>query len=192
MYTGKKKKNDAGECSSSGSRRPGHPYSTPWSCERAKPKLTTHVMQGTLCPRQYLHAPLLCRGALCRVSSYIYSVTSRNAKEMCTALASPGAGTIFYQHRAGTPHLFFFRGSCSRGTGSTQEDSGLQCLHDTISKQSTARAGHSPRSEQTHNSAPRYGFRGKNGPFSLRHVACFFYLTIVGWNRNEGYHAILE
>ena len=31
--------------------------------------ITTHVMQdSTLCPRQYLHAPLLCRGALCRVS----------------------------------------------------------------------------------------------------------------------------
>ena len=60
---------EAGECSSSGSRRPGHPHSTPWSCERAKTKLTTHVMQdSTLCPRQYLHAPLLCRGALCRVS----------------------------------------------------------------------------------------------------------------------------
>ena len=27
---------EAGECSSSGSRRPGHPPSTPWSCERAK------------------------------------------------------------------------------------------------------------------------------------------------------------
>ena len=51
---------EAGECSSSGSRRPGHPHSTPWSCERAKTKLTTHVMQDkTLCPRQYLHAPLL-------------------------------------------------------------------------------------------------------------------------------------
>ena len=63
---------EAGECSSSGSRRPGHPSSTPWSCERAKNKIiiiTTHVMQdSTLCPRQYLHAPLLCRGALCRVS----------------------------------------------------------------------------------------------------------------------------
>ena len=59
----------AGECSSSGFRRPGHPHSTPWSCERAKTKLTTHIMQdSTLCPRQYLHAPLLCRGALCRVS----------------------------------------------------------------------------------------------------------------------------
>ena len=60
---------EAGECSSSGSRRPGHPHSTPWSCERAKTKLTTHVMQdSTLCPRQYLLSPLLCRGALCRVS----------------------------------------------------------------------------------------------------------------------------
>ena len=60
---------EAGECSSSGSRRPGHPHSTPWSCERAKTKLTTHVMQdSTPCPRQYLHASLLCRGALCRVS----------------------------------------------------------------------------------------------------------------------------
>ena len=69
---------EAGECSSSGSRgpgqssgsrRPGHPHSTPWSCERAKIKLTTHVMQdSTLCPRQYLHAPLLCWGALCRGS----------------------------------------------------------------------------------------------------------------------------
>ena len=60
---------EAGECSSSGSRPPGHPHSTPWSCERAKTKLITHVMQdSTLCPRQYLHAPLLCRGALCRVS----------------------------------------------------------------------------------------------------------------------------
>ena len=60
---------EAVECSSSGSRRPGHPHSTPWSCERAKTKLTTHIMQdSTLCPRQYLHAPLLCRGALCRVS----------------------------------------------------------------------------------------------------------------------------
>ena len=60
------------ECSSSGSRRPGHPPSTPWSCERAENKIiiiTTYVMQdSTLCPRQYLHAPLLCRGALCRVS----------------------------------------------------------------------------------------------------------------------------
>ena len=27
---------EAEECSSSGSRRPGHPPSTPWSCERAK------------------------------------------------------------------------------------------------------------------------------------------------------------
>ena len=60
---------EAGECSSSGSRRPGHPHSTPWSCKRAKTKLTTHVTQySTFCPRQYLHAPLLCRGALCRVS----------------------------------------------------------------------------------------------------------------------------
>ena len=60
---------EAGECSSSGSRRPDHPHSTPWSCERGKPKLTTHIMQySTLCPRQYLQAPLLCRGALCRVS----------------------------------------------------------------------------------------------------------------------------
>ena len=60
---------EAGECSSSGSRREGHPHSTPWSCERAKTKLTMHVMQdSTLCPRQYLHAPLLCLGALCRVS----------------------------------------------------------------------------------------------------------------------------
>ena len=53
---------EAGECSSSGSRRPGHPPSTTWSCERAKNKIiiiTTHVMQdSTLCPRQYLHAPL--------------------------------------------------------------------------------------------------------------------------------------
>ena len=60
---------EAGEWLSSGSRRPGHPHSTPWSCERTKTKLTTHVIQdSTLCPRQYLHAPLLCRGALCRVS----------------------------------------------------------------------------------------------------------------------------
>ena len=35
---------EAGECSSSGSRRPDHPPSTPWSCERAKTKLTTHVI----------------------------------------------------------------------------------------------------------------------------------------------------
>ena len=61
---------ETGECSSSGSPRPGHPHSTPWSCERGKTKLTTqHIMQdSTLCPRQFLHAPLLCRGALCRVS----------------------------------------------------------------------------------------------------------------------------
>ena len=61
---------EAGECSSSGSRRPGHPHSTPWSCERVKTKLTTYVMQDSslLCPRQYHHAPLLCRGALCRNS----------------------------------------------------------------------------------------------------------------------------
>ena len=60
---------EAGECSSSGSRQTGHPHSTPWSCGRAKTKLTTHVMQdSTLCPRQYLHAPLLYRAALCRVS----------------------------------------------------------------------------------------------------------------------------
>ena len=60
---------EAGECSSSGSRRPGHPHSTPRNCERAKTKLTTPFMQDSiLCPRQYLHAPLLCRGALCRVS----------------------------------------------------------------------------------------------------------------------------
>ena len=60
---------EAGECSSSGSRRPGHPHSKPWSCERTKTKLTTHVMQdSTLCLRQYLHAPLLCRGTICRVS----------------------------------------------------------------------------------------------------------------------------
>ena len=39
---------EAGECSSSGSRRPGHPHSTPWSCERAKTKLTTHVMQDSI------------------------------------------------------------------------------------------------------------------------------------------------
>ena len=26
------------------------------------------MQNSTLCPRQYLHAPLLCRGALCRVS----------------------------------------------------------------------------------------------------------------------------
>ena len=26
------------------------------------------MQDSTLCPRQYLHAPLLCRGALCRVS----------------------------------------------------------------------------------------------------------------------------
>ena len=25
------------------------------------------MQDSTLCPRQYLHAPLLCRGALCRV-----------------------------------------------------------------------------------------------------------------------------
>ena len=30
---------EAGECSSSGSRRPGHPPSTPWSCERAENKI---------------------------------------------------------------------------------------------------------------------------------------------------------
>ena len=70
---------EAGECSSSGSRRPGHPHSTPWSCERAKTKLTTHVMQdSTLCPRQYLHAPLLCRGALCRVSHQRFVKLSHN------------------------------------------------------------------------------------------------------------------
>ena len=58
---------EAGECSSSGSRRPGHPHSTPWSCEKGKRKLTMHIMQdSTFCPRQYLHAPLICRGALCR------------------------------------------------------------------------------------------------------------------------------
>ena len=39
---------EAGECSSSGSRRPSHPHSTPWSCERAKTKLTTHVMQDSI------------------------------------------------------------------------------------------------------------------------------------------------
>ena len=54
---------EAGESSSSGSRRPGHPHSTPWwSCERAKTNrtnLTTHVIQdSTPCPRQYLHAPV--------------------------------------------------------------------------------------------------------------------------------------
>ena len=31
---------EAGEWSSSGFRRPGHLHSTPWSCERAKTKLT--------------------------------------------------------------------------------------------------------------------------------------------------------
>ena len=34
-----------GECSSSGSRRPGHPHSTPWSCGEDRTKLTTHIMQ---------------------------------------------------------------------------------------------------------------------------------------------------
>ena len=52
---------EARECSSSGSRRPGHPHSTPWSCEKGKTKLTTHITgDNTLCTRQYLHAPLLC------------------------------------------------------------------------------------------------------------------------------------
>ena len=34
---------EAGECSSSGSRRPGHPHSTPWSCERAKIQNLPHT-----------------------------------------------------------------------------------------------------------------------------------------------------
>ena len=60
---------EARECSSSGSRQPVHPHSTPGSCERVKTKLTTHIIQdSTLCPRQYLHALLVCREALCRVS----------------------------------------------------------------------------------------------------------------------------
>ena len=60
---------EAGECSSSGTRRPGHPHTTPWTCERTKAKFTTYITQdSTLCPRQYLHTPLLCRGALCRDS----------------------------------------------------------------------------------------------------------------------------
>ena len=43
----------------------------PGAVRRAKTKLTTHIMQdSTLCPRQYLHAPLLCRGALCQVSHH--------------------------------------------------------------------------------------------------------------------------
>ena len=78
--TGRKKKKEeatppppyeSGECSSSGSRRPGHPHSTPWSCEMAKTKFSTHLLQGIttlLCPRQYLRAHLLYRGALCRIS----------------------------------------------------------------------------------------------------------------------------
>ena len=74
---------EAGECSSSGSRRPGHPHSTPWSCERAKTKLTTHVMQdSTLCPRQYLHAPLLCRVTLCRVSHQPAKYGVKNRKRV--------------------------------------------------------------------------------------------------------------
>ena len=32
---------EAGEFSSSGFRRPGHPHSTPWSCEKSKRKLTS-------------------------------------------------------------------------------------------------------------------------------------------------------
>ena len=45
------------------------PLNTLWSCEKGRTKLATHIMQdSTLCPRQYIHAPLLCRGALCRVS----------------------------------------------------------------------------------------------------------------------------
>ena len=55
--TGKKKKMkkklsplpyEAGECSSSVSRRPGHPHSTRWSCERAKTKLNMHILHSTL------------------------------------------------------------------------------------------------------------------------------------------------
>ena len=57
---------EAGECSLLGSRRPSHPHSTLWSCEKGKTQLTTHIMQdSTLCLRQYFHAPLLCREALC-------------------------------------------------------------------------------------------------------------------------------
>ena len=67
----------------------------------------------------------------------------------------------------------------------TQEASRLHYLHNTTSKQ--ARAGDSPKSEQAHSSAQRYGLRGKDVPFSLRHVTCFF-LTIVGWDRTEAYH----
>ena len=52
-----------GECSSSGSRRPGHPHSTPWSCGEDRTKINAHIMQDCI-----LHAPRLCRGALCRVS----------------------------------------------------------------------------------------------------------------------------
>ena len=38
------------ECSSTGSRRPGHPHSTPWSCEKDKTKLTAHIMQDCILP----------------------------------------------------------------------------------------------------------------------------------------------
>ena len=38
---------ESGECSSSGSRRPGHSHSRPWSCERAKTKLTAPIMQDS-------------------------------------------------------------------------------------------------------------------------------------------------
>ena len=71
----------------------------------------------------------------------------------------------------------------------TQEDFGLHYLHKTAAKQYTARTEDSPKSEQTHNSALRYGFGGKDVPLSLRHGTCFFYLTIVGWDRiGEAYH----
>ena len=47
------------------------------------------MQDSTLCPRQYLHAPLLCRGALCRVSHQPgeYGIkTKKNKKKKQTTI----------------------------------------------------------------------------------------------------------
>ena len=69
---------EAGECSSSGSRVPGHPHSTPSSCERAKTKLTTHVMQDSTVlyfSRQILLILLYYSRLLYNTASCIYTPT---------------------------------------------------------------------------------------------------------------------
>ena len=57
------------------------------------------MQDSSLCPRQYLHAPLLCRGALCYSHHIIYDlgpppIFCENVENVESELNIPGKGGV--------------------------------------------------------------------------------------------------